>query len=86
MFNPQNSVTPKIIAARKDPRISKSHIINPSNFDAIYATSDIHADIRNFLSYLNKLKIIKLPDALDLYTSDIYNPKFRLIWGHDSVS
>lgn len=76
MFNPQNSVTPKIIAARKDPRICKSHIINPSNFDAIYATSDIHADIRNFLSYLNKLKIIKLPDGLDLYTSDIYNPKF----------
>ena len=75
-FNPENLVTPKIIAARKDPRIITSHIIDPSRFNTIYATSDIHADIRNFLNYLNKLKMIKLPDGLDLYTDDIYNPRF----------
>ena len=50
-YNESNTVIPKIIGSRQDKRIINSHIIDPSNFDVIYATSDIHSDYSNFINY-----------------------------------
>jgi len=74
-YNESNTVIPKIIESRKDKRIIDSHVVDPSKFDVIYATSDIHADYSNFINYLKKLNLIKIPDGLDLYSSDIYDPR-----------
>ena len=61
-YDKKNLIIPKIISARKDPRVLKSYKIDPSKFDKIYATSDIHADYCNFVEFLNKLKLIKFFD------------------------
>jgi len=66
-YNKDNKIIPKIISARKDPRVLKSYKIDPSNFDKIYVTSDIHSDYCNFVEFLNKLKLIKIKDDLDIY-------------------
>lgn len=75
-YNTSNTVIPKIIESRKDKRIIDSHIIDPSKFDVIYATSDIHADYSNFINYLKKLNLIKIPEGLDPYSNDIYEHRF----------
>jgi hypothetical protein len=75
-YNESNTVIPKIIEARKDERIINSHIIDPSKFNVIYATSDIHSDYSNFINYLKKLNLIKIPAGLNPYSSDIYDHRF----------
>jgi hypothetical protein len=75
-YNESNKVIPKIIKARHDKRIIDSHIIDPSKFNVIYATSDIHADYSNFINYLKKLNLIKIPDGLNPYSIDIYDHRF----------
>ena len=44
-----------------------------SNYNTIYATSDIHSDFRKFIQALIKFNLIIIPKNIDIFTDDIYN-------------
>jgi len=76
-YNQANTVIPKIRNATKDPRFAPNHHIDCKRYTSVYATSDLHADYRNFMSYLLKLNLIELPNTPDIYDkTSIYDPRF----------
>ena len=79
LYNTANTVIPKINRAALDSRFKPNHHIDAAKYKTIYATSDLHADYRNFLSYLEKLNIISLPHGGDPHNDEqIYDPMFIL--------
>jgi hypothetical protein len=68
-----NAFTQKI---EKEFPTKVNHEIQLSNYNEIYITSDIHADVRKFLKILISENIIEFTDPFDPYTDDIYKNDF----------